>query len=95
MAAQPDLVFDLEQVRAALERLRDTPVSTIQIIKAVTGNDYYSDIGMSASESSNARFGRMLSEHDERLGITNVGKNRSVLDDGGHPTTTAFWRLRR
>lgn len=75
-------------------QLTDTLLmSTKQAIQFHNGQ-FVSNLHTPPSKSSNARFGRFLSRHQNELSIRFAGTVR-VEDENGHHTHSAMWAIRR
>jgi len=88
-------LMNIDYVRPALNAFRQskTTVTTAEIIAAVTGRAFKSDVGQDVKESGNAAFGRFLSAHAAALGIEKVAAEVRVDNGVGGFTTAAQWKL--
>lgn len=81
-----------DQIRLAIEQLRDKPqFSTVDVIHAILGS-YHRDVGMPPGASPNAHFGKRLMKRAPEFGIVCVLPDQSVDDKEGGTTTAAIWR---
>ena len=88
------LKVDLDQVRAAIERVRVTQpqATTAEVIREYMGV-FASNRSVPPDRSWNAQFGKLLSKHQESLGIRLISAGNAVRDALDHPTESALWQL--
>jgi len=70
----------------------DMSICTADLIRSMDGK-LFAGVGLSAHESPNAQFGRVLSRVSAALGLSIVRRRKSVRDDAGRRTCTAVWAL--
>lgn len=86
----------LSLLRDTVARLRSRDprsVLTSELIQMCTG-EFRSNVGIPASLSPNALFGRLVSRHRELLGLCLLRRRVSVVDVAGHRTRSAEWAIR-
>ena len=83
-----------QRLESTLNELRSDgqcDVYTTEIIDAYMGG-FHSNLGVPATVSWNAQFGKHLSAHADELRIRLVSSENSI-EVNGHPTTSAIWAL--
>lgn len=82
----------LDRVREIIKNFGSNEFSTADVLREYSGG-FYSNKKTPAHYSFNAQFGKLLSKNSKYLGLIQVQDNAAVKDDGGHPTSSAFWKL--
>jgi hypothetical protein len=82
----------LYEIREELEQRGQSTFTTADVIRKYSGR-YCTNTIIPAVYSLNAEFGRYLGRNSVKLGIELTGRELSVEDDLGQPSTAAEWRF--
>lgn len=85
---------DLTVVKRIIDgyRRHRKTIYTSDVIRDYCGG-FYSNIGIPASRSFNAQFGKLLKANSAFLGTKEVAANTSIKDDLKHPTSASKWEI--
>ncbi len=65
--------------------------TTADVLRIYSGG-FHSNIGVPATRSFNALFGKILKRHEKFLNIREIRAGVSVKDDDGRQTSASMWK---